>query len=60
MLRIILSFTIALSFLSRHPLKFHSRWIPGRVLLLHPLVIILDEPTFALDISVKAQIPGGQ
>jgi peptide/nickel transport system ATP-binding protein len=28
----------------------------GRVLLLHPRVIILDEPTSALDISVQAQI----
>jgi len=28
----------------------------GRVLLLHPKVMILDEPTSALDISVQAQI----
>lgn len=28
----------------------------GRVLLLHPRVMILDEPTSALDISVQAQI----
>jgi peptide/nickel transport system ATP-binding protein len=28
----------------------------GRVLLLHPRVLILDEPTSALDISVQAQI----
>ncbi len=30
----------------------------GRVLLLHPRVVILDEPTSALDISVQAQILG--